>query len=318
MKQLTLVASDLSNIEGRGLAYLAEEAWKLEAFRAFDAGTGPDLYNITATSIIGGDPWAVAKADRNVFGKVPDLACGYGGGPGAFETFEKAYGVNMLDHWPTIRQNVPVEHIEKARYNHEAWGRERAPDTPQALWVARETVKLAWRARHPATCRLWRAAEQAARDALENPGQTFGAGPHLKFGVRCAGGHRYLLVRLPSGRYLTYFDPRKSEKGTLSYMGMGDEGAGTAKVWCRLHTYGGKIVENCTQAFARDVLAYNMPAIEDAGYRIVLTVHDEVVTEAGAHGSAEELSALLAHVPSWAATLPLSAEGFEAQRYRKG
>lgn len=70
-----LVVADLSNIEGRVLAWIAQEKWKLQAFSDYDAGTGPDLYNITAVSIIGGDPWNVPKSDRNAFGKVPDLAC---------------------------------------------------------------------------------------------------------------------------------------------------------------------------------------------------------------------------------------------------
>lgn len=62
-----LAVADLSNIEGRVLAWIAQENWKLQAFRDYDAGTGPDLYNITAVSIIGGDPWKVEKKNRNAF-----------------------------------------------------------------------------------------------------------------------------------------------------------------------------------------------------------------------------------------------------------
>jgi DNA polymerase len=89
--------------------------------------------------------------------------------------------------------------------------------------------------------------------------------------------------------------------------------------WERLKTYGGKLVENVTQAAARDVLAHNMPLVEENHYSIVLTVHDEVITEApDVEGfDAERLSALLARVPPWAPGLPLAAGGFEADRYRK-
>ncbi|HHX3437160.1 TPA: DNA polymerase, partial [Enterobacter hormaechei] len=86
-----------------------------------------------------------------------------------------------------------------------------------------------------------------------------------------------------------------------------------------LKTYGGKLVENVTQAAARDVLAGNMPLIEDAGYSIVLTVHDEVITEAPDTDDFNDtaLSALLSTNPEWAPDIPLNAGGFEAYHYRK-
>ena len=78
--------------------------------------------------------------------------------------------------------------------------------------------------------------------------------------------------------------------------------------------------ENATQAFARDVLAYNMPAIERAGYEIVLTVHDELRTETpdDERFSADELARMMATPPAWAKDIPLAAAGFETYRYRKG
>ena len=79
------------------------------------------------------------------------------------------------------------------------------------------------------------------------------------------------------------------------------------------------IVHNCTQAFARDVLAHNMPAIEAEGYRIVLSVHDELLTETpdSDEFSSDTLAALMSTVPPWADGLPLAAAGFETYRYRK-
>lgn len=79
------------------------------------------------------------------------------------------------------------------------------------------------------------------------------------------------------------------------------------------------IVHNCTQAFARDIMAYNMPAIDAAGYEIVLTVHDELLTETPNDPSftSDELATMMAAVPPWAAGIPLAAAGFETTRYRK-
>ena len=78
-------------------------------------------------------------------------------------------------------------------------------------------------------------------------------------------------------------------------------------------------MENCTQAAARDVIAHNMPLIESSGYPIILTVHDEVLTEVPDRPeyNVKHLSAMLARVPEWAEGLPLAAAGFETARYKK-
>ena len=79
------------------------------------------------------------------------------------------------------------------------------------------------------------------------------------------------------------------------------------------------IVHNCTQAFARDVLAWNMPTLDAKGYRIVLSVHDELLTETPDTDeySSDTLAAHMSTVPPWAEGLPLAAAGFETTRYRK-
>lgn len=305
------------------LAWVAGEDWKLEAFRAYDRGDGPDVYNLTAVSILGGDPYTVAKSDRNVFGKVPDLACGYQGGVGALQTFCKAYGVRMTDHLDTIKR---LATFDKAIENWDTWGRARAAadDIERTEWVACETVKLAWRGRHPATQRLWWDLESAARSAIENPGAVYAVGRHLRVGMTEHHGQQWLLVRMPSKKYLTYFAPRLTDEGertpTITYMGMGSEdGKPGSRAWVRLRTHGGKLVENLVQSLSRDVLAYNMPVAEEAGYEIVLTVHDELVTQTPdtSEHNVDALSAIMARVPPWADGLPLAAAGFETYRYRK-
>lgn len=319
---MKLVISDLSNIEGRILAYLAGEEWKLDAFRAYDAGTGPDLYNITATGIIGGDPYTVTKKNRNIFGKVPDLALGYEGGAGALQTFAKGYGVKMEEQWPTIQENIAPEHVVKARENLASWGQAKQLEMgiSELEWIASETVKLAWRARHPATRSLWYAVKDAAVWAIKSPGAPFQAGQHLTFQTVQHASGNWLVCLLPSGKFLTYYDPQLTADGGISYMGMGTElGGSTSRAWVALYTYGGKLVENATQAVAGDVLKATMPTIEAAGYEIVLTVHDEDVTQTpdDPRFNADELSRLLATPPTWAPTLPLAAAGFEAYRYKK-
>ncbi|CAB4124397.1 hypothetical protein UFOVP52_1, partial [uncultured Caudovirales phage] len=89
--------------------------------------------------------------------------------------------------------------------------------------------------------------------------------------------------------------------------------------WVRITTHGGKLFENLCQAIARDVMAENMPAIEAAGYNIVLTVHDEIIAEApdSDEFNHEHLAALMATPPPWAPDMPLAAAGFDTYRYRK-
>ena len=86
--------------------------------------------------------------------------------------------------------------------------------------------------------------------------------------------------------------------------------------WCKQETYGGKLVENITQAVARDVMAESMLKLEEEGYDIVLTVHDEIISEVQ-NGSIERFKTIMETPPKWAKTLPITVEAYEAQRYRK-
>ena len=316
-----LCVADLSNIEGRVLAWLAGEEWKLKAFREYDAGTGPDLYNITAASILGGDPWKVAKKDRNVFGKVPDLASGYQGGVAGYQTFAKAYGVKMADHWETIQKAIAPEHIRKARDNFQKpWAQKQVEEmgiSPEE-WIASETCKLAWRSRHPATVGLWYRLQDAVKDAIWMWGSVHNVGEFLKVGCVTHEGFPWLLIKLPSGRYLTYFAPG-IENDSITYWGEASEAGSTTRAWVKNYTHGGKMTGNCCQTIARDVLFFSMPEAERQQYLPIGRVHDELLCETPDDPtfSGEGLAAIMAINPPWAKTLPLAAAGFEGSRYRK-
>ena len=326
-----LVVADLSNIEGRMLAWVAGEQWKLKAFREYDAGTGPDLYNITATSIIGGDPWKVPKVDRNVFGKVPDLASGYQGGVAGYQQFAKAYNVRMADHWETMQRMLSQEIIEKARRNHsQAWGQESQAslEISDTEWTASEACKLAWRSRHPATVKFWYDLQDAAKNAIRCWGDVFTAGQYIK--VRCVTfkGQRWMVVGLPSGRFLTYFEPRlvksrQRKDGTweysITYEGEAAEEGKTTRMWSTIYTHGGKMTGNVCQTLARDVLTPALQEAEADDYLPVLSVHDEAVCEVpdDERYTAGALISILAKDRSWTKGLPLAAAGFETYRYKK-
>ncbi|WP_242425317.1 DNA polymerase [Xenorhabdus bovienii] len=304
-----LVVSDLSNIEGRMLAWLAGELWKLQAFRDNDAGIGADLYKLAYARAFNIEPDEVTKDQRQI-GKVMELGLGYGGGVAAFVTFALTYGLDLDElataALPSIPANVQREAMswyKKSVEQNQTYG------LSEKVFITCDSLKRMWRNAHTATVPFWYELEEAVKRAINSPNTTI---PCRKLRVRRDGA--WLRVVLPSGRAVCYPSPRL-DGGQISYMGTNPY----SRKWQRLKTYGGKLVENVTQAAARDVLAGNMPLIEEAGYAIVLTVHDEVLTEAPdtPNYSHEHLSTLLATNPDWALDLPLNAGGFESYRYRK-
>ena len=308
-----LVVADLSNIEGRVLAWLAGEDWKLQAFRDYDNGKGEDLYKITAGKILGKRPEAVTKKERQEVGKVAELALGYQGGPGAFLTFALAYGVELDALAAVARQNLDPDVIEGSAGAWD-WMQRTKKNTlglERETWIGIDAIKRAWRLAHPGTTGVWAMIEHAVLSQLENPAAIAAFPGRLVIDKKGA----WLRIRLPSGRFLCYPAPVVGEGGKISYMGVNQY----SRKWSRISTYGGKLVENITQAVARDVLAHGMLAAEAAGYRIVLSVHDELITETPdtPDYSPEGLAALMSGNPPWADGLPLAAAGFETYRYRK-
>ncbi|EOS92848.1 DNA-directed DNA polymerase, partial [Erwinia tracheiphila PSU-1] len=316
-----LVVSDLSNIEGRVLAWLAGEKWKLQAFRDYDTiiGTdekgeairaGHDLYKLAYAKSFGVHPDEVDKDQRQV-GKVQELALGYEGGVGAFLTFSLAYNIDLEEMASAAIDNIPRNILDEAVRAYEwAVKQKRTYGLPKRAYVVCDSFKRLWREAHAATFSFWKEIDQATRRAIATPGITISC---RKLKLRRDGS--WLRIQLPSGRAVCYPGARIDDSGKISYMGINTY----SRKWQRLQTYGGKLAENVTQATARDVMAANMPGVEDNGYDIILTVHDEVLTEAPdtTDYSHEHLSTLLATNPAWALDLPLSAGGFEARHYRK-
>jgi len=306
-----LCITDLSNIEGRGLAWLAGEEWKNQAFRDFDNGTGHDLYKLAYAKSFGVSPENVDKEQRQV-GKVQELALGYEGGVGAFLTFASAYGLDL-----DAMANQAIDNIDQGIMNEAIraweWHKKERRNTfglKRETWLVCDSFKRSWRYAHPNISAWWSELKNTAILALTNPGKAY---PCRKVFMMKKGS--WLLIKLPSGRFLCYPGARAEDDGRISYMGNNQY----TRKWERLYTYGGKLAENITQAFSRDVLAYNMPEIESEGYEIVLSVHDEVITEApdSPEFNHEHLSKLLATNPEWASDLPLAAAGFESYRYKK-
>jgi len=166
----------------------------------------------------------------------------------------------------------------------------------------------AWREANPNIVKFWWDVDRAAREAVK--GKTTTETHGIEF--VCRSG--MLFIELPSGRHLSYVQPCIGENRfggeSVTYMGIG-----ATKKWERIETFAGKLVENITQAVARDVLCYAMQTLGDE--RIVMHVHDELIIEAETELSLEEVCEKMGRTPPWAPGLILRADGYECQYYKK-
>jgi len=309
-----LLVGDLANIEGRGVAWLAGESWKLRAFADADAGRGPDLYrlayalafNVSPESI---DPHTVEGYFKRQIGKVIELMFSYGGGVGACLTGADTYRIDLevmaAACWPQFPRDIQIE-------AQQAWvwavEQRRTFDLPPAIYRACDGLKRVWRWTNPKITDFWPAMKNQVWAALMQGG-TRELG-FLTFDTEAA----WLRLRLPSGRYLCYPSP-KLRDGQLTFLGTNPY----TKQWGRLKTWGGTLTENATQALSRDVLAVGLLRAEVLGLNPVLHVHDEIVCEVpdtSDYSAAELEHCLTAPIP-WAPGLPLAAKVFETDRYRK-
>ena len=166
----------------------------------------------------------------------------------------------------------------------------------------------AWREANPNIVKFWWDVDRAAKEAVKKKTTTETHGIEFV----CRSG--MLFIELPSGRHLSYVQPRIGENrfggDSVTYMGIG-----AAKKWERIETFAGKLVENITQAVARDVLCYAMQTLGDA--RIVMHVHDELIIEAEQGVSLEVVCDKMGRTPPWAPGLILRADGYECRYYKK-
>lgn len=325
-----LIYPDFAGIETRINAWFFGEEWKIEAFRKYDAGAGPDLYKLAVANCFGIPIEDVTKLMRQ-WGKVIELFGGYEGGVGAFVTFADTYGVDLQVLADATLPSLPEDARESAEWMWAKFGRNS--ELPYEQYIACDGLKYMWRKHHPKIKQGWKDLKQAAEQACEFPGKGF-AIPNGKIAFKVIEyrGRSWLNMRLPSGRCMRYFNPRwiepspavvnpntgavlvEGSPGEMRYWGIDTY----TRQWMELSTYGGKIDENADQGYARDLLVTGMVNMEEAGYAIVGTVHDEIISEQDeTFGSFEHAGGLLIKQPKHANGLPLAVDGKRAKRYSK-
>lgn len=327
-----LQAIDFSGIESRVTAWLFDEAWKIEAFRRQDADPNqPDNYELAYARGFGIAVELVTAYMRQI-GKVMELSLGYEGGVAAFVTMAPTYKVDLLELAKAARSALPEWALESADW---MWWNIECPRGNQTglsydVYTTIDGIKQVWRDAHPNIRQGWKDINEAAKMTLQTGRPHAIPNKKIIFGVK----DRWLCMKLPSGRLLRYFEPelheRKSKRlvknpdgsqreevrveSHVTYMGVDT----TTRRWMRTGTYGGKICENAVQAIAGDLLRGAMLRLEAAGFPIVMTVHDEVVSEIPQDfGSLKEAERIMCLPERWATDLPINAEGFRANRFRK-
>lgn len=300
-----LMASDYSAIEAVVLAMLAGEQWRIEAFN-----NNVPIYLASAAKITGKtvewylDYYAGNGAhhpDRQKIGKVAELGLGFGGWVGAWlafddsGTFTEAEIKKLILAWR--QENPAIVEFWGGQYRGRPWD----PDFRAELF----------------------GVEGHAIMALQYPGMVFDF-RGLKFFMR--DGH--LIIRLLSGRELTYRDARLTPstrngaqpgEHAIIYWTWNSNPKYGKPGWVCMNTFGGRLTENIVQAAAHDILRYAILNLRMAGYPTVLHVYDEVVAEVptGA-GSLEDFERIMAIMPAWAADWPIrAAGGWRGRRYRK-
>lgn len=172
-----------------------------------------------------------------------------------------------------------------------------------------QDIVTQWRQASPTIPKFWRDTENAAKRALENPGRTL----TLPCGVEYGRDANALRCKLPSGRVLSYWGARLDDDGSICFMGQNQ----TTRKWEKTETWGGKLVENIVQAYARDCLAVAMLRLDEAGYKIVFSVHDELIAEAPEGSRWEDMAEIMGRPIDWAPGLLLRADGYSTPYYLK-
>lgn len=278
----TLCVSDFSAIEARVLAWLAGEQWRLEVF----AGHGK-IYEASASQMFGVPIENIKKGNPEYAlrqkGKVAELACGYQGGVGAL----KAMGAEQM--------GLSDEHLQE--------------------------IITRWRQANRRIVDFWYQMEQAALEVMRTARpQGLVHGIIIARECNAVYGSDFLTVQLPSGRKLFYPGPFLQEnqfgKQAIHYRAMG-----TNNRWSVNSTYGGKLVENVTQAVARDCLALAIRRLVLAGYKPLMHIHDEVVLEVPLdklrENEIDRINAIMCAPIPWAEGLKLNAAGFISKYYMK-
>lgn len=275
-----MISVDFSAIEARVISWLAQEEWRLEVFRSHGKiyeASAAQMFGVPIEKIVKGNP----EYELRARGKVAELALGYQGGVSAIRQMD--VGNKLAD---------------------------------QSDEEVQELVNL-WRRTNSKIRDLWYSMDDAAKSVVSTGGAETVNGLILTREYDYAHDAHCMSIRLPAGRKLYYISPTITENRwgnpSIAYYGVNEKNK-----WGKIETYGGKLVENCVQAIARDLLADAIDQLEARGYPVIFHVHDEVIIDIPPkEGMLQEIIDIMSEPVSWAAGLPLGADGWVGDFYKK-
>lgn len=277
----TMFDADYAAIEARIVCWLSDQQDTLEEFRK-----GVDSYKAMAAHIYGCSVDDIANpSERREVGKRTVLGCGFNMGAPKFRS--------------SCREQYGIEISEELS----------------------ELAVEAYRTKNYKVSGQWKVMDTAARNAIARPGQRFSAGKLLSFVVETHGGTPYLLMRLPSGRELAYPHPAIEEyydkRFDRTKVQITFYGHIKGRLWGRVPTYGGKLLENATQAVAADIMSNGAVLATRAGFKIFALIHDQALALKLPKQNLNDYIRCLTTLPVWAKGLPIKAEGKEVPYYKK-
>jgi len=179
-----------------------------------------------------------------------------------------------------------------------------------------ELIVKKWRDANPSTVKFWYDVERCAKLAIKSKKPVKTKTGNLTFNC----DEMVMTIELPSGKRLYYQEPtiglNRFGKESIKYKGIDQ----TTGQWVNIETYGGKLTENIVQAVSRDLLAQSMINLQEKGFEIVMHVHDEVACEVPIEDAEKQLEImceLMCTNIHWAKGLPLNADGYVTQYYKK-
>jgi DNA polymerase len=262
----------------------------------------------------------VVKDERQQ-GKCFELAFGYGGGVGAAVSAVATYGVDLDALAKVMHEVAPAKIYNKAEKNWKrAFIRNEDHRLEPDVYMGCDIAKQIYRQTNPSIMQNWWDVERACRWAIERPGSV-----HHVSRCKIWRTPTFLIIELPSGRRLLYAEPRVKQvveydeeteeitsRSSIRYK------ASKKKQWWTDRTYGGKIVENITQAIACDILRAFILRCRRNGWPLVLHVHDEGVMETPiGFFSLDDFIEEMEKSLWWTGGLPMKAAGYVSRRFKK-
>lgn len=277
--------TDFAAIEARVVMWLAGETVGIKMFEEGDKDkTIPDIYVKTAWKIFGNKGLTKKDKKERQVGKQTVLGCGFGMGIPKFQETCDKYSVDLGPR--TIQASRQGEDVMVSP-------------------IARDAVD-GYRSMFSKVVDFWYELEAGAKRAVMGYPTQVGK-------VVCFVQGEFLYIKLPSGRCLAYHRP-KITGDRLTFMAENS----VTKRYTVETTWGGTLVENVTQAVARDLMVESMLHFASTGFRVLFTVHDELVLEAVKGSKREEdVLRIVRQVPTWAQGCPVNAECEKTERYKK-